>query len=884
VSALRVLTSRFSGTMRKRRNDARLNEEIETHLNLLTAENVSRGLSPSDARLAALREFGGVELAKEQTRDERGLPFLESLVQDGRFALRQLRRNPSFAITAILTLAIGIGGTTAIFSLLDFVAIRPLPYPNADRLVAIQESLPTFGPFPVSPADADFWTEHVTSLEHLSLASSTILNLTGAGEPEPIVTGQVAPDFLRVLGAVPQFGRLFTEAEARPGHNQVLVLSDALWRRRFNADPNIIGRTITLNGAGYGVVGVLRPGFEAPNTKLLHSLPTREQTPQMWTALALTSADKPPIGRYSYAAIARLKEGASLAQAREELAVAQLNLVRSIPGKGDLKTFIVPMQEQMATRSRASLELLLIVVATVLLIGCVNIANLLMARSITRRREMSVREAVGASRGRIARQMLIENLVLSLAGGTGGLIVAYAALQAILAMAPADVPRLDAVVIDLRVLTFAAGVSMVCGFFIGLVPAWRAGRLDIHTSLKGRGEGEVQAATTRIRSILVVGEIALSGAAVAVAALLLQSFGGLLNVDRGFDTDKVLTLDLNLSGLRYATPTQQAAFVDGVVGDLQQATGVTVVAVSTQLPLTGTGSLSALSVQGTTLNAPDRPSADVRSVSPDYFRALGLPLRSGRFTEPADRDRNVAVLSTQLAERGWPGQDPLGRTFRFGVNPAAVVYEVIGTVGDVRGTGLDQPTTPTAYVPYPQRNFGLVSLLVKTSGDPASLASTVRQAIRSHDPELPIPAFRTMDDVVGRSLATRRFQLQLVALFAILAALLASVGVYGVMAYSVAQRTPEMGIRLALGARRGALIGSVLREAMTLAVIGLLVAVPATILSGSFLSRYLVGVTADNPLVLSATIVIIAATALTAAAGPALRASRVDPMVALRCE
>jgi putative ABC transport system permease protein len=881
---LRALRLRFWRSLTRQRHDARLNEEIQTHLELLTAEQLARGLSPAAARQAALREFGGVEYAKEPARDERGLPLVESLLQDARFALRQLRRHPSFAITAILTLAIGIGGTTAIFSVLDVVVIRPLPYPDADRLVAIQETLPTFGPFPVSPADADFWKEHVTSLEEIALATGASLNLTGAGEPEPIVTGLVTPNFLRILGASPQLGRLLRDEEAEPGRDQVVVIDDALWRRRFNADPQIVGRSITLNGSAYDVVGVLQPDFEAPNTKWLHSLPTRELVPHMWKPLALGPADKPAIGRYSYSSIGRLKSGVSLAHAREELAVAQVNLVRSIPTKGDLKTVIVPMQDQMASRSRASLELLLIIVATVLLIGCVNIANLLLARIVARRREMSVREAIGASRARIARQVIVENVVLSTAGGLGGLIVAYAALRAILAIAPADVPRLEVVAINLRVLLFAAGVSSACGFLIGLVPAWRAGKLDIHASLKSRGEGEVHSATIRIRSVLVAAEIALTAAAVAVAALLLQSFTGLLNVDRGFDADKLLTLDLNLVGPRYATSALQAGFADGVVTDVQRSAGVTAVALSTQLPLTGTGALSALSAEGTTAAAPDRPSADVRSVTVDYFRALGLTVKSGRLIEAADRERNVAVLSAQLAERGWPGQNPIGRRFRFGVNPSAIVYEVIGTVGDVRGTGLDQPPTPTAYVPYPQRNYGFVSLLVKAAGDPATLTSTVRQVVRAHDPELPLPAFRTMDDVIGRSLATRRFQLLLVAFFAVLAALLASIGVYGVMAYSVAQRSPEMGIRLALGARPGALVRSVLREALLLAVVGLLIAVPSTALSGAFLSRYLVGVTPGNPLVLTATIAIIAATALTAAAGPALRASRVDPLVALRSE
>jgi predicted permease len=884
MTAWRVFRSRLRGSLTKRTRDAQLGEEIQTHLQLLTDESIARGLSPANARDAALRDFGGVESIKESARDEQGFPLLASLAQDARFAWRQLRRSPSFALTAILTLAIGIGGTTAIFSIIDVVMLRPLPYPHADRLVALQETLPTFGPFPVSAADAQFWREHVSSFEEIALAGVTTLNLTGTGEPERIITATVTPNFLRILSASPQIGRLLLDEEDQPGRDQVVVLGDGLWRRRFNADPTIVGRTIALNGTAYEVVGVLPSTFQTPDIKLLHSLPTREQPPQMWKPLALMPADKPAIGRYSYASLARLRAGVSMGRAREELAVMQSSLVRSIPGKGDVRTVVVPMQEQMASRSQSGLKLLLLAVAAVLVIGCVNIANLLLARTVARRREMSVREAIGAGRGRIARQLLVENLLLAALGGIGGLVVAYALLQAIVAMAPADVPSLNAVALDVRVLSFAATISIACGLLVGLVPAWRAGKLDLHVSLKGRGEGDAQPGTIRIRSLLVAAEIALSAAAIAVAVLLLQSFSGLLSVDRGFDAGKVLTLDINLVGPRYQTPPQQAAFIDAVMGDIQRAANVAAVAVSTQLPLTGTGSLSALSVEGTTLDTPQRPSADVRSVSPDYFRAIALTLTSGRLLEGADRERNVAILSDQLAQRGWPGQDPIGRRFRFGVNPAAMVYEVIGTVGDVRGTALDQPPTPTAYVTYPQRNFGLASLVVRTSGPPSALVSTVREAVRAHDPDLPIGALRTMDDVVNGSLASRRFQLQLVASFAILAALLASLGVYGVMAYSVTQRRGEMGIRLALGAKPTALVVRVMREALWLAVVGLLVAIPLTWMSGAFLARFLVGVTPQDPVVFGATVAIIVATSMIAAAGPALRASRIDPMMALRCE
>jgi putative ABC transport system permease protein len=496
---------------------------------------------------------------------------------------------------------------------------------------------------------------------------------------------------------------------------------------------------------------------------------------------------------------------------------------------------------------------------------------------------MSVRAAIGAGRSRIARQLVVENLVLALLGGLGGLAVAYGALHVIVAIAPADVPRLDEVTLDLRVLIFTAAVSILCGLLVGLVPAWH-GRLDLHSSLKRRGDGDANPGTIRIRSTLVACEIGLSAAGIAVAVLLMQSFAGLLNVERGFNADNLLTADVNLAGKRYPGGEQQAAFIDAVVNDLQGTPEVAAVAVSTQLPLTGTGSLSALSVEGTTALATERPSADVRSVSTGYFQAMSLPLKTGRLIEASDRVRNVAVLSEELARRGWPGQEPLGRRFRFGVNPAATVYEVIGTVGDVRGTALDQPLTPTAYVPFPQRSAGGVSLIVKTTGDPSTVTPLVRRSIRAHDPELPVVAFRTMGEVLNDSLAARRFQLLLVAFFAVLAALLASIGVYGVMSYSVAQRAGEIGVRLALGAKPGAVVLGVIGDALKLAAGGLLVAVPITLMSGSFLSTFLVGVTPRDPLVLGATVAIIASTALIAGAGPGLRASRVDPMIALRCE
>ncbi|HEX7792991.1 MAG TPA: ABC transporter permease [Vicinamibacterales bacterium] len=881
---LRTFRWRLWGSVAKRSGDARLREEIQTHLDLLTAEHVANGLSPAEAQAAARRQFGGVEFAKEHSRDERGFPLIESWLQDTRFAMRQLRRNPSFAIAAILTLAIGIGGTTAIFSVLDLVAIRPLSYPNPDRLVVLEESLPNFGPFPVSAADTEFWRRESKSFNQISLIVSLLGNLTGQGEPERLQIGAATPGLLPLLGARPAIGRLLLDEEDVPGRDRVVVLSDALWKRRFNADRSIVGRKISIDGYPYEVVGVLAPGFHAPNVKHLINIPVNEMVLDMWKPLALTPEDRRPVGGYSYVAVAQLKAGVSLPAAREELAGVQSRLLQQVRGKGDLKTFIVPLQDQMASRSRGSLWLLLAAVSVVLLIACVNIANLQLARSVARMKEMTVREALGAGRSRIVRQLLVENLVLALIGGVAAMAVAFVAVRLIVAIGPADVPRLDEVSLDGRLLGFATLVSLASGLLIGLVPAWRVGRADLQASLKGRGDADAHASAARLRSMLVACEIGLSAACVIAGALLFQSFATLLQTHTGFVTDAVVTTAFNLAGPAYQDPQRRMALLDAVMDDVRALPSVRYVAVSTQLPLTGTGAMSATSVEGGTVPGMERPRADVRSITPDYFRAMEVPLKTGRTFEATDRDRNVTVLSEELARQAWPGQDPIGRRLRFGVDPRATLYEVIGTVGDVRGTSLDQPLTPTAYVPFPQRAQAIFTLMVKTERDPSVLISRVGSIVRAHEPEAPLGPFRTMDDVVDQSVAPRRFQLQLVAVFALLTALLSGLGVFGVMAYSVAQRRGEIGIRLALGIPPREILLRVLRDALQITAVGLAIAAPLAWLAGRFLRAFLYGVTPYDPLAITAAVAIIVVTALAAAAAPGFRASRVNPMVVLRHE
>ncbi len=874
----RTLLSRLRSTLKPGESEATLDEEIRQHLECLAEEFRAQGHSDGEAWRRARREFGNITGVREAARAQSGFLWMASLYRDAAFALRQLGRAPSFTAAAVLTLAIGIGGTTAVFSVLDVVALRPLSYPTPERLVVIHESLPRVGSFPASVADTEFWARHATSFDDLALISPAFMNLTGNGEPERLRVAAVSSTLFPLLGATPQLGRLPVAGEDTPGRDRVVVLGDGLWRRRFGADPGIVGRTIALDGAPYEVIGVLAAGFHAPNLTHLFAIPVPDMVMDAWKPIAIRPEERQAIGGYSYPVVGRLKEGVPLARAREELAGVQQELLKEVPGKGDLRTVIVPLQEQLGSRSSDTLWLLFAATGAVLLIGCVNIANLLLARMIARRRELAVRQAVGASTGRLLTQILVEHLVLCGLGGAAGLAVAAIALRLIVSLSPADVPRIDEVAIDARVLWFTVAVTVACGLIIGLVSAWRVRMGSLHGALAGRTATSVARPGSRL---LVASEVGLCAACVAIALLLTESFAGLLSVDKGFDSSRVLTAGVTLPTARY-TSEQQAAFFDAVTADIQRLPGVEVVAIATQLPLTGIGAISAFSAEGTTTAPMERPRADVRSVTPDYFRTVGLRLGRGRPIEASDREREVAVLSTQLAEQAWPGQDPIGRRFRFGSNPNGPAFEVIGTVSDVRGTALDQPPTPTAYVPFPQRSRGIASLLVRTGGGSGGLESALQRSIRTHDPDLPVPAVQTLDAVIAGSLDARRFQLRLVTVFALVALLLASIGVYGVMAYSVAQRRGELGVRLALGAAPRTVLMLVVRQAMTSSAIGLTLAVPLVWIAGRFLATVLVGVRPFDLSALLATATVVLLTALAAAAIPGIRATQIDAAGVLR--
>jgi len=814
--------------------------------------------------------------------------MLETLFADLRFASRMLRKNPGFSTIAVATLALGIGANTAIFSLVDGVILRPLAYWDADRLFAVHEVVPKFSALaPLIPVNGMHfleWRKRVRSFEQSALVSGMTLNLTGAGEPERLPAARVSSSLFPMLGVQAQLGRTFLEEEDHPGRDQAVILNHELWTRRFAADPNVIGRKITLDGHPYEIVGVLPRGFHFPKLNQLYAMTIAEERPQIWKPFALRDDELELLGDFNYACIVRLRRGVQPAQALSELNIVQAHIANQTGEKIELRAALVPLQDQITGRSRTGLELLLAAVGAVLLIGCVNIANLLLARATARRREIAIRSALGAGRDRLVGQMLVESLVLAAMGGAAGVALAYEAIRVMVAYAPVDLPRTDEVHLDARVLLFTAMLSILTGVLFGLFPAWRATRGDPQEAMKsgsrnttaGRGSG-------RLRSLLVALEVGLSAMCLIAGGLLLHSFLNLMHVNRGFEVERIVTVELNLPDSRYPDLDKRAAFVRSTLERVGSLPGVTSAGISNKLPLSGEGGNNLIAAEGASLPLMERPLADIRQVNPDYFRSMGIPLRSGRIFEEADRSRKVGLLSTVTAERLWPGENPVGKRFRMGAEDSPLI-EVAGVVGDVRGVSLNKTPSLTVYVPYWQRFQNQASLAVRTSLDPMAASSAIRAAIRQVDRELPVPAFRTMEEIVSESVAQRRFQMSLVLLFAAAALLLASLGIYGVVSYSVAQRTNEMGIRMALGAQPGSIRRMVLGQSLLPVCGGLVAGVVASMALGRLLGSLLFGVSAWDPATIASVLILLITVAASATLPPVRRATGVDPASALRYE
>ena len=805
---------------------------------------------------------------------------------DVRFAFRMLRRKPGFAAVAILTLALGIGANVAIFSAFDRVLLRPLPYPQPQRLVAIQEAgsfMKRFGAtLPVTAWHFREWRRANRAFADLALVGDLSYTLTGEGTPERLRGGRVSASLFPLLGIQAALGRTFLEEEDQPGRDRVVLLSHALWERRFHADGAIIGRTIRLNGEPFQVVGVLPADATVPVEGQLTPFSGGSQD-EFWKPFAISDDDLAILAEFNYGCIGRLKPGVSLAQATADLDAIQSGIAKLVPAKIDLHVVLTPLQKQITGGARQSLTLLLAASGVVLLIVVVNLANLLVSRAAARQRELAVRTALGAGMLRLVRQALAESLMLAVAGGVLGVLLARWALIAILLHAPLDLAGVTDVSLNAGVLAFAAGMALGSGFLFGVLPAWRAARSDPQSALRGAGRGTAGArGGGKLRRGLIAAEVALSTICLAAAGLLLNSFVHLLHVDKGFATDHALTTGLGLPESAYPQPQDRIRFVRRLLERVSAVPGVVAAGVSNRGPLAGEGSNLGIFVEGVEMPAPQRPVADYRCVTPDFFRAMGIPLVRGRLFAESDGDRPVAVVSAETARRLWPGQDPLGRRFRLGGQDQPSI-EITGIVGDMR-TSLAKPAHLTVYLPYWQRTRADIALVVRTAADPAAMSPALRRVIQTLDPDLVVPRPRTLDEIVDLAVAARRFQMDLVLAFALAALLLAALGVYGVVAQAVVQRTGEIGIRMALGATRTHIALLVAAQGMAPVAAGLCFGLAGSLAAARSLESLLFGVHPADPL----TFVFVPATLLAAAAAacyfPAARATRVDPLEALRWE
>lgn len=804
--------------------------------------------------------------------------MFDTLLQDLRYAGRSLRRTPGFTCAAALTLAVGIGANVAIFSVFDAVLLQPLPYRDAERLYVVHERLNES----LTPANALHfreWRVSTRTFEQLALVGPSTYDVRDSGGAVRVNGARVTPSLFAALGVEPRLGRTFLESEDVPGNDRVVMLGYELWATRFAGDAGIVGRTLTVDDEPHQIVGVLPRGFALPKLSHLYTLEVDVDEPEIWKPFAATPRDLRPLNSFSYIAIAKLKPGVTAAQARDDLEAVQRELARQAPEPAQFGAALVPLRDQIVSRSRTALELLLAVVALVLVIACVNITNLLLARSGAREREFTIRRAAGADRWRLLRQLVVESVVLSTIAGVAGLLLAAGFVRAIQLAAPVDVPRIDEAVLGWRALGFTFAVTVASGILIGLLPAWRTGQTDAVELLRASGSTAATAASSRLRSALVSVEVAASAVCLATAALLLSSFVSLLSADRGFESDRVVAVELVLAPPRYDTG-KALQVLDTLVERAAAIPGAASAGLTDVLPLSGV-STSALMVEGVTLPRPQRPGAMIRVASRGYFATMGIRLQRGRLLEDTDRGR--AVVSLRTAARLWPGQDPIGKRFKHGPDDSPWV-EVVGVVNDSRAVALTEEPPLIVYRTPADYFYGLAAVAVKTTGDPVALAPALQRLVRELDPELVVPTPRTMEGIVVESVAQPRFQMRVMVLLAAAALSLAGLGIYAVVAQGVVQRRAEFGLRLALGSTPRDVVTLVVRRAMAPVALGLAIGVAASAGVARLLQAVLFGVTASGPAPVAIAALFLTGVALAAAVIPARRATRIDPRETLRAE
>jgi putative ABC transport system permease protein len=858
--------------------ESEMDAELRFHLDTRLEDLVRGGMEREEAKRRAQMEFGGVERAKEECRDARGVNFVEGLAQDLRYGLRMLGKSPGFACVAVLTLALGIGANTAIFSVVDAMLLRPLPFPEPTRLVRLWECHASRGYFRnvVNPLNFLDWRGNTKSFEGMAALSGGMTNLVVQGEPIAVPGLQVSPEFFSILGVAPVMGRTFSADEGVRGRDQVVVLSHELWQRQFGSDIGIVGKQIIVEGLPYTVVGVMPRGFSFPKTQA-----------EVWTPLALARTKDAEGGRY-LAVVARLKSGVTLEKARQDMErAAEINAKERPNFDAGWSAEVAPMLEDVTQDVRRPLWVLLASVGFLLLIACANVANLLLMRGAGRMREMAVRSALGAGRWRMVRQLLIESLLLSFAGMAAGLIFAQLGLDSLLALIPqsAPLPRSGPVAIDERVLLFTFTTSLLTAVLFGVVPAVRLSRVDLQNALKqGLLQGGVGGHQV-LRRCFVVAEVALALLLSVGAGLMVRSFGRLVAVDPGFDPEQVVTMQISLAPSKYQNDLKRSQYVEHILTEVRHVPGVRAAGSIHFLPLTERISGSCFEPAGGPAPTAKSPASEFLIVSPGYFETMGIPMIKGRDFEERDNFTAppVAIVNHAFVEHYFPGQDVLGKQLQVCWSFDQPV-EIVGVVADARQGELQRAPRATIFLANSQAPMYFASVVVRANGDPRQIARGAEDAVHRVDPEQAVSDVRTMESVFSDSVSSPRFQAVLLLVFAGLAVALAVIGVYGVVSYTVSERTNEIGIRMAMGARERDIARLVLHEAMTLAILALAIGLGASLGLSRVLRTLLFEVTPTDPVTFGLVCGVILAVSALAAVLPARRATRVDPMIALRYE
>jgi putative ABC transport system permease protein len=908
---LRRFLIRLSNFVARRSADLRLREEIAEHLALQTEENLRAGMTLAEARQKARLKLGAGEAIREDHHAEQSLPFFESLLFDLRYAVRMLLRSPGFSFIAIATTALGIGATTAIYSVIDATLLHPLPFPNPSELVRIQDDLPGVGARGVGISVPE-WRDLESSGIFQSAAITgrgANVNLTGTAQPLRLSFKQVTPNYFAVLGVDAQLGRTFDPHDTTPGYNLEVVLSDGLWRREFGADPHVLGKAVRLDNDEYHVVGVMPRGFRDQGST------SDEQNVELWLGAGFAGVPFPPPLRdsrlRSRVVIARLKPGLSIAAAQGHLDALVESLKKQYPAEYPVQTAwtvrLIPLSETVVGSVRQSLILLFGAVGLVLLISCVNVANLLLARNSVRSREIAVRQALGAQRTRLIRQLLTESLLLFLLGGIAGFAILFCSRHFLLQLVPESLPHMNDISINWGVLGFALAVSLVAGTVFGLAPAWLMSRLDLTSTLRQEGRGSSGSlGRSRVRQILVISELALSLVLMVAAGLLLRSFWDLFAVQPGFNPDRVMAIETWLPGPNdptmdpYRTATQEAVLLRKILRRSRALPSVQEVAIGdeTSLPLghSDPGRLPLIQEgnrEGIETKDNQAPLIESSIVSPEYFHLLGMPLERGRIFSDQDIETTpqVAVINQAAARTYWPNQDPVGKRVRLPLDTRGLASSakpawttIIGVIADARTESLADAGIPQIYRSVYQRASKEVTIFLRGQLDPSAISAQVRSQVHAVDATLPVFHAETLDDVLTSSLSVRRFSMEMVAIFAATALLLAGLGIYGTISYVVNEQRREIAIRLALGAQRGTILKMVLHRGLGLAAAGAGLGVAGALIVSHLMAGLLYGVSPTDLPTFAGVTLLLTTVALAASYIPALRAMRVDPITTLHSE